>query len=447
MRSERNLHAVINLGLLTAALVLVVSPLRPVVKLAIVGSLTVAAQRHAQKQELLVRDYQAASAQVSHAVTGEIQSAVNWVQRYFPELQGKPKNRIQRIAMDAYRELLKAPTSPIALYAKLARQSVIFVGNPREGKSVAAHYALSVWLDEQPDLIPYVFDPALGVNDSAAFRSNWLGIPRLTSCPKDVQTGVFKGSARQLRDFLEPAYLLFQCREREEINGAAPVVVIVDELSNKLNELSEQEIEPIAQIIQALAGQAPKYNIWFWGILHTTTKDEMGLPRQAIRHCAAVMGVEANQDKSQLNNLPRTIPPGAVEYGQQQYRLRGGKPAGFVTSVPVENGYLPPPPLSGLDELLRDWQSDDGQTQLELEFAQRLELPEVQAAIEQYQAGLLKDESGKEKPKQYLFRLVWAIPYRGDRAAHRAILDRYLDTLKQAETNGHHETELEAIDS
>ncbi|HEY9695909.1 MAG TPA: hypothetical protein V6D10_01370 [Trichocoleus sp.] len=438
-KTEQNLHATVNIGLLAAALALMVSPMRPVLKMAIVGSLTLAAQRHAQKQELLVRDYQAAAALAGNAITTEIQSATSWLQSYFPELQGKPKNRVQRIVMDAYRELLKAPTSPIALYAKLARQSVVFVGNPREGKSVAAHYALSVWVDEQPDLIPYIFDPAYGVNDNPKFRSNWLGIPRVMTCPKDVQTCVFKGTAKQLYNFLEPAYLLFQYREQEAISDGPPVVVLIDELSNKLNELEEEQIKPIAKIIQALAGQAPKYGIFFWGILHTTTKDEMGLPRQAIRHCASVMGVEASQDKSQLNNIPRSIPDAAVQYGQEQYRLRGGKPAGFVTSVPVENGYLPPPPLSGLDELLRDWMTDDGQTQLEIEFAQRLELDEVQQSIELYQAGLLKDPTEKEEPKKYLFRLVWGIPYRGDRTEHRALLDAYLEQQKQAQTNGHHE--------
>ncbi|MEP0911784.1 hypothetical protein NDI45_12760 [Leptolyngbya sp. GB1-A1] len=438
MKIERTLHAQVNLALVTAALVLIVAPMRPVLKMAIVGTLTLAAQRHAQKQELLVRDYQTAVAVAGNAVSSELNGFANWLKGHFPELEGKPKNRIQKICLDGYRELLKAPSNPIAKYAKLARQSLIFVGNPREGKSVAAHYALSAWVDEDPDLILYVFDPALGVNDSPRFRSNWLGIPRLTTCPKDVQTGVFKGSAKQLRDFLEPAYLLFQGREREEVNYP-PVAMVVDELSNKLNELSEKEIEPIAQMIQALAGQAPKYGIFFWGILHTTTKEEMGLPRQTIRHCAAVMGVEAAQDKSQLSNLPRTIPPGAISFGQQQYRLRGGNPAGFVTSIPIENGYLPVPPLEGLDELLRDWVTEDGQTQLEIEFAQRLELPEVQEAIELYLSGLLKDPSEKEEPKKYLFRLIWDIPYRGDRTEHRAILDRYLEAQKNAQTNGHAE--------
>jgi hypothetical protein len=163
-----------------------------------------------------------------------------------------------------------------------------------------------------------------------------------------------------------------------------------------------------------------------------------------LRQFHLVIGVELSQDRTVLSNAPRLLPPKAIAHGQEQYRLQGLR-AGFITSLPVANGFLPAPPLpDGLVGLERDW-GDTPETQLQKRFRERLQQQEATEAIHLYRTGQLPTRQG-EKPKQTLFRLVWGYPLNGQRQAELKILNRHLEQLAIAATapqpngdrNGHH---------
>lgn len=270
---------------------------------------------------------------------------------------GKPtEGHLHELNLDEWREAngLNAQTCE-QLYGQCIAKSILFAGNPREGKTVAAHYALRQWVDTDPSLVIFAFDKHLGMNNDARFGSNWLGIPKVEGIPNNVSTCVVKAGSHQLERFLRRVEELLAYRLQTETREPA-VVVVIDEFTNLLEALSEEEVEAIVKIFGQIATEAPKYGINFWLILHSLTKEEIGIPRKVLRACHVVMGAEMSQDRIQVSNCPRTIPTTAIDHGQSVYRELGGLPAGFVTSLPVPNGYLPVPNLpNGLAELIVDW--------------------------------------------------------------------------------------------
>lgn len=425
------LHALLNSGLMIACLLTLAAPLKPSLKTPLVLTLAIAAQRHAQKQELLVRHYQTGWSTACHAALQESRESLTWLQTYLPAPNPeRPKGVLQRIALDGWRELSQGNSPVPNLYRQFQRQYIAFAANKREGKTSAAHYGISLWLDADPSLLLYIFDPNRGMNNDPKFAPTWLGIPELDRLPtNELCTGAFKGKPEDLEPFIDAAIALLDQR----INSASrtpSVLVGIDELTNQLPQLDEKSRNRIITKLTTLATQGDKHGIYLWIILHTITKEETCLDRVFLRQFHLVLGVELSQDKTVLSNAPRLLPTQAIAQGQTQYR-QSGLPAGFVTSLPIAQGYLPPPPLpDGLKGLERDW-GDSPQSKLQFLFDERLDLPEVQAAIQLYRLGQLKTKGG-EKPKQQLFRTVWGYPLNGKRKAEQAILNRHLEFLAEA---------------
>ncbi|MBD3882141.1 hypothetical protein IFO70_10260 [Phormidium tenue FACHB-886] len=296
---------------------------------------------------------------VSALALQEIQFArqvMGMVEQPLAEIQSEVvRAQAQELNLDEWREANGGgEATPEELYANCQKRSMIWAGNPREGKTVAAHFALWLWAKADPKLVIFAFDKHFGMNNDLKFASNWVGVPLLEEVPKNVQTCVVKKSAKDLEKFLRKVQELLTYRIQNNIN-TPHVVVPIDEFTNLLESLDEKEVESIVKIFAEIATEAPKYGIYFWLILHSLTKEEIGIPRKVLRACHVVMGCEMTQDTVQVRNCPRSLPQEAVDYGQSVYRERG-LPAGFVTSLPIPQGYLPPPNLpNGLADLKIDW--------------------------------------------------------------------------------------------
>jgi hypothetical protein len=436
---SKPLHALINSGLMVACLCVAFSPLKPSPKYFLVAVLAISAQRHAARQELLVKHYSRAFRMAANASLKEAQLGLKWLGKYAPEpTDSKPKGMLQRIALDGWQELTKGNNPVPALYAAFYRQYVAFAANKREGKTSAAHYALSLWLDAEPDLLVYVFDRNRGMNNDPKFAPTWLGIPYLDELPDDdICTGSFKGKAKDLESFVDRATALLEQRG-EDLSRTPSVLVIIDELSHLLPELDEKTRDRVILKMNRLATEGDKHGIYLWIILHTITKEETCLDRVFLRQFHLVIGVELSQDRTVLSNSPRLLPPKAIAYGQEQYRLQGLR-AGFITSLPVADGFLPAPPLpEGLVGLERDW-GDSSQSKLQALFAERVQMPEVIEVIRLYRLGQMPKG---EKPKHQLFRAVWGYPLNGQRQTELRILNSHLQQLATATAangngNGH----------
>lgn len=345
--------------------------------------------------------HQLAMAQVTGAI-GQKQALVEWIVNNVPvEQQGAafafvglqqfapyqvaaaaevanegaiaPRN-LHEFHLDEWREESGlGEMSTEAKYALCQGKSMIFAGNPREGKTVAAHYALYQWAKSDPDLVVYANDMHLGMNNDPKFASNWIGIPRVDEIPKDVRTCVVKSTPRMLERFLKPVRDLLQYRKQHNVNNPH-VVVAIDEFTNQLDALDEKEVESIVKTFAEIATEAPKYGINFWLILHSLTKDDLGgLSRKVLRAAHVVMGAEMTQDRIQVSNCPRSLPQDSVDFAQSLYR-QVGLPAGFATSLPIPDGYLPPPPLeNGLQDLILDWRPVAVPTQVSEVVEQRSE--------------------------------------------------------------------------
>jgi hypothetical protein len=404
---SKPLHALVNSGLMLACLCVLYSPLKPSLKFSLVLCLGIGAQRHAMRQELLVKHYTQAFRTASNASLSECQLGLNWLKGYFPEpTNEKPKGMLQRIALDGWQELAKSNNPVPALYAAFQRQYIAF-----------------------------------GMNDDPKFAPTWLGIPELDELPdNDIRTGSFKGKAQDLEAFLDRAIALLEQRI-EDTSRTPPVLVIVDELTHQLRELDEKTRERVVVKLDKLATQGDKHGLFVWIILHTITKEESCLDRVFLRQFHLIIGVELSQDRTVLSNAPRILPPQAIVRGQEQYRLHGLR-AGFVTSLPIADGFLPAPPLpDGLVGLERDW-GDAPANRLQTLFAEQVQQSEVIEAIRLYRIGQLPKNG--EKPKPQLFRLVWGYPLNGQRQAELKILNRHLEQLaaavvsKNGNDNGHH---------
>jgi hypothetical protein len=440
---SKPLHALINSGLIVGCLIILNSSLKPSLKFPLVLVLGIGAQRQAQKQELLVKHYQQSFQTVAIASLTELQSGLVWLKDYLPEPKtDRPRGALQRIAIDGWRELFKGNNPAPALYNQFKRQYIAFAANKREGKTSAAHYGLSLWIEAEPDLLLYVFDPNLGMNDDPVFAPTWLGIPELdTLLDGEIRTGAFKGKAKDLEPFIDVAVALLNQRI-DSLSRTPSILIGIDELTNLLPQLDEKSRDRIIGKLNTLVTQGDKHGIYVWIILHTITKEETCLDRVFLRQFHLVIGVELSQDRTVLSNAPRLLPPKAIAYGQEQYRLHGLR-AGFITSLPVADGFLPAPPLpNGLVGLERNW-GDTPETKLQKLFRERLQQQNIVEAIHLYRAGQLPVRQG-EKPKHQLFRLVWGYPISGRRQAELKILNHYLDELAiAAETappnsNGHH---------
>jgi hypothetical protein len=254
-------------------------------------------------------------------------------------------------------------------YSQCKRQLMMFVGNQGEGKTNAAHFALYSWLatataEEFP--IIYIFDPHYGAGRDPKYRSTWLGIPRQTEVPKAVSTSVFQGEAEDMEAWLKPLVRLYKHRKANKIDiisGARPVVVLVDELTNHLNLMDEVKAKSVAKILAELGTGAPKFGIYFWGIVHDLAQSATQIPRTLYRQCEIVMGAGMCQDHTQVTNSPKSISKHTVEYATAVRRnTTPGIPAGYATSLPVPDGFLPPSPLSN-KEMELEWTIE--QTQLD----------------------------------------------------------------------------------
>jgi hypothetical protein len=290
---SKSLHALVNSGLIVACLCVFYSPLKPSLKFPLVLYFGVGAQRHAARQALLVKHYQQALRTAANASLSECQLGVNWLKGYFPEpTDSKPKGMLQRIALDGWKELAHSNNPVPALYAAFRRQYIAFAANKREGKTSAAHYGLSLWMDAEQDLLVYVFDPNRGMNDDPTFAPTWLGIPELDELPDDdIRTGSFKGKAKDLEAFLDRAIALLE--QRSENSSRTPAaLVIVDELTHQLRELDEKTRERVVVKLNKLATEGDKHGIYLWIILHTITKEETFLDRVFLRQFHLIIGVE-----------------------------------------------------------------------------------------------------------------------------------------------------------
>lgn len=246
-----------------------------------------------------------------------------------------------------------AGLSAPVLYAKAIKEHMIWAGNQGEGKSVAAQYALAQWADVDPNLVPFWFDAHYGSGRDPRYEAHWLGIPHLKTMPKNVQTGVFKGEAKDLLPFLRLVQKLFRYRRTNDVRSPE-VVVGIEEATNLIPQLNDQDIAEISGILAELGTEAPKFGMRYWLICHTLTKEEILIERKVLRQAHVVMGVEMTQDKVQVGNCPRSLSKDAIDQAQIIYR-EYGKPAGFVTSLPVPDGYLPKPPVNDTRDLIRDW--------------------------------------------------------------------------------------------
>jgi hypothetical protein len=432
---SKPLHSLLNIGLMIGCLVVLNSALKPSLKVPLVIGLAIAAQRHAQRQELLVKHYQQGFRSVSDASLTELQNGLGWLKGYLPAPPtDQPKGVLQRIALDGWKELTKGNNPIPALYAQFQRQYIAFAANKREGKTSAAHYGLSLWVEAEPDLLLYIFDPNRGMNDAPKFAPTWLGIPELNAIPEnEIRTGAFKGKAEDLEPFIDVAIALLNQRI-EESSRTPPALIAIDEVTNLLPQLDEKSRDRVVSKLNTLVTQGDKHGIYLWIILHTITKEETCLDRVFLRQFHLVIGVELSQDRTVLSNAPRILPPQAIVKGQEQYRLYGLR-AGFVTSLPIADGFLPAPPLpDGLVGLERDW-GDMPEIRLQKLFNDRVQQTAAQEAIRLYRAGKLSTRLG-DKPKNQLFRAVWGYPLNGQRQAELKILNRYLEQLATATTNG-----------
>jgi hypothetical protein len=249
----------------------------------------------------------------------------------------------------------------IGAYAQCKRQLMMFVGNQGEGKTNACHFALYSWLaTATPEDFPiiYVFDPHYGSGRDPRYRSTWLGIPRVTEVPKSVLTVAFHGEPEQLEQWLMPVMRLYRHRKAngiDLINGARPVVVLVDELTNHLNLIDEAKAKAIAKKLAELGTGAPKFGIYFWGIVHDLAQSATQIPRTLYRQCEIVMGAGMVQDHTQVSNSPKAISRHTVEVATVARRnTTPGIPAGYATSLPVPDGFLPPAPLTN-QEMELEW--------------------------------------------------------------------------------------------
>lgn len=278
---------------------------------------------------------------------------------------------------EAEQQEAQGSTAP-QLYANAIKKSMVWAGCTGEGKTVAAHYALAQWADSDKDLVLYVFDMHFGMGRSDKYSSNWLGVPHEQKPPRYIKSCVVSGDPADLEAFLAPVIKLFQYRKQNKAS-APTVVVVVDEFTNLLQSVDEETAERICKAYSQFATEAQKYGIFIWFILHSLTKEDLGgFPRVVLRQCHIVMGAEMTQDTVQCTNSPKKLPPSAIAYAQDAYRS-GGLPAGFATSLPVADGYLPVAPVSDLRDLIRDWVTVNDQAEQQAEVQKE---SEPQAKVE-----------------------------------------------------------------
>lgn len=241
----------------------------------------------------------------------------------------------------------------IAWYSECKRQHMMFVGNQGEGKTNACHFALYSWLaTATPDDFPiiYVFDPHYGSGRDPRYASTWLGIPKADEVPKTVSTCVFHGEPDDLEAWFRPIMRLYKHRKINEIDisrGARPVIIVIDELTNHLGIMNDAKAKAVIQVLKELATGAPKFGFSFWGIVHDLAESNTAIPRTLYRQCHIVMGAGMSQDTAQVSCSPKKFSSHTLEYAAVVSRNTPPKtPAGYVTSLPVPDGFLPPAPLT-----------------------------------------------------------------------------------------------------
>lgn len=370
---------------------------RPVEQNEAIAEVITSSQREMLGDQLAYQiDYHKAAAQIDHTnrllylvAQAPIEQQPYWLAYYgleglVEQMQAAidvestevPQHYLHAFEFDSPEEAIATVSS---LYAAVIKKHVIWTGNTGEGKTAAAHYGLYQWAQADPNLVIFWLDSHLGMGRNEQFRSNWLGIPKLETMPKGVQTGAFKGEAKDLERFLGRVDALIKHRKKHEIN-TPEVVVGIDEFTNLLGQLSEDECDRISGILSIVGTEAQKYGVYLWFLCHTLTKEEIGIDRKVLRQCHIIMGVEMTQDRIQVSNSPRKISDEAIAFGQSVYRDQGGLPAGFATSLPIPNGYLPVAPVSDLRSLILDWQPSDIEVEAVDEVEEAAEEPKPKPA-------------------------------------------------------------------
>ena len=256
----------------------------------------------------------------------------------------------------------------ISWYAECKRQHMMFVGNQGEGKTNACHFALYSWLaTATPEDFPiiYVFDPHYGAGRDPRYASTWLGIPKVDEAPKTVSTCVFHGEPDDLEAWMRPIMRLYKHRKTNGIDisrGARPVIIVIDELTNHLGVMNDAKAKAVIKNMKEMATGAPKFGFSFWGVVHDLAESNTMVPRTLYRQCHIVMGAGMSQDTAQVNCSPRKFSSHTLEYAAVASRNTPPKtPAGYATSLPVPDGFLPPAPLTN-KEMELQWTTE--QTEL-----------------------------------------------------------------------------------
>lgn len=275
--------------------------------------------------------------------------------------QGEPPTLLAAIAeggdVDAdFKEL-------VSWYAKAAYQSMIFAGRSGEAKTGAVHFALWSWvMTAESGKVPiiYVYDPHYGMSSDPDFESSWLGIPELESVPKTVRTGVFCPTrAEDFLLWLDTVYNLYVHRQQNKIDlksGAAPVVYVVDEMTQVLKMMDSKQADRATKRLIELATGARKFGIYGWHVLHDLAEKNTGVPRTLFTNCGFVIGARLIQDSQTRQNCPSTFSDHTVEYATiRRAQTPDGIPAGYACTFAVPDSFLPPSPLTN-KQMILPWQ-------------------------------------------------------------------------------------------
>lgn len=250
--------------------------------------------------------------------------------------------------------------------------NMTFVGNQGEGKTNACFFALFAWIyacqaEKKTWPTIYAFDIHCGMGRHEDYKSTWLGLPVVDKVPKSVIPCVFHGESSQLGDWLEPVRRLYNYRKKNKIgiaSGAAPVIVVIDELTGHLAEMESKRAEQVSNWMTQIATGAPKFNIWIWVITHDMTESNTKVKTAFYRQSHVVMGAASAQASHIVSACQKNIAKGSIELAGCKLRdpHRNPKaPAGFVTSLPTPDGTgLLDTPLLSNKQMELPWERTGG---------------------------------------------------------------------------------------
>ncbi|MBE9182405.1 hypothetical protein IQ268_28050 [Oculatella sp. LEGE 06141] len=433
---DKAAHGLLNLGLVLAAGVALSSNLSLPLKLPLTILLSWGAIKHQRTHELAPADWLMGVASATKGATSELDFLAGKASdRFnFKPLENKRIKPFVHFMRDLDDQLKVMGIDAEAMYRRISSgdiRNTIFGGISREGKSIAAHFALHLWLKANPNLVVWIYDPNFRMGKDTDFLPTWCGIPEGLPQPGEMRSCVVTNKD-DFKILWGRYYASFCHRRREKIDGRHPEgfehLFIIEESTFLFTPDMEAEVKQLGEV----ATQGQKMNEFIWFVTHTLTKTEWNLDRSTVRQCNVLMGVRMAEDSYQKAGSPQSMKHPSDRAKQYIQTLKGKDQQGFLTNMEFGDSYFPPPPIQGTKDLEFEFVFDEVPDELQKEFDARLQNPDIKEAIDRYLTGELEAD-GSLSPKKQLFKIVWGKSYNSKSYKRESdILNRYLAKAEEA---------------